>query len=193
MPGKVSLMNRALGVFAGGRIISPDDGTAEAAHCSQAWDGVRDAALAAFPWGFATKWARLARNADAPPFGFAHSYRLPDDFLYLIDIRGENDLEARPERHAIAGNAVYANAEQALTRYVYRHENCDLWPPHFCEVFSLRLAVAVAPYLCQEAGIGVRLRELYHHALALAATEDAQQDNDVPVREECDYIDDRQG
>jgi hypothetical protein len=192
-------MNRALCVFAGSRVISPDDGTAEAMHCGLAWDGVRDGVLAVYPWGFATKWARLARKADAPAFGFKHAYGLPDDFLYLIDIRAEDDLTARPVHHLIVAgaktdgkHAVCTDAEQAFARYVFRHENCELWPPHFCEAFCLRLAADVAPYLTQDAGSGVRLRELYNQALALAATADDKQDNAPPVRETCDYIDGRQ-
>ena len=186
-------MNSALRVFAGSRVISPNDDTMEAAHCSMAWDSVRDTVLAVYPWGFATKWARLARERDAPVFGFMHSYRLPDDCLYLIDLRATDDLEAHPDRHAVAGRSVYTDASQALARYVHRHENCELWPPHFCDVFSVRLAVEVAPYLAQEAGIGLQLRELYHQALALAATAEAQQDNLPPLRETCSYIDERQG
>jgi len=200
MPSKVSLMNRALCVFAGSRVISPDDDTAEARQCRLAWDGARDTALAVYPWGFATRWARLARNADAPAFGFKHSYGLPDDFLYLIDVREENDLTARPAHHLIAAGAkqdgkpvVCTDAEQAFARYVFRHENCELWPPHFCEVFSLRLAADVASYLTQDAGVGMKLRGLYNQALALAATADEKQDNAPPVRETCDYIDGRQG
>jgi len=186
-------MNRALAVFAGARVVSPDDDTREAMHCKLAWDGVRDAALAVYPWGFATKWARLARKLDAPAFGFRYSYALPPDCLYLIDIRAENDLTAQPEQHFLVGGNVYADADQTLARYVFRHENCALWPPHFCEVFALRLAVEVAPYLSQEAGLGIKLREAYYQALPLAATADARQDNAPPLRESCDYIDGRQG
>ena len=200
MPGRVSLMNRALRIFAGGRVISPDDSTREAAHCRAAWDEARDSALAAYPWGFAVKWARLARNADAPAFGFKHSYALPADFLYLLDIRAEDDLTAAPERHCIAAAvsgrrplAVYADADQAFARYVFRHELCALWPEHFCEVFAARLAAAVAPYLTEDAGMGVKLRELYRQELAFAATADAKQDFAPDVREPCDYIDSRQG
>ena len=198
MPSETSLMNRALRVFAGGRVISPDDSTVEASHCKAAWDEARDSTLAAYPWGFATKWARLARNADAPAFGFQHSYGLPDDFLYLLDIREEDDLTAEPKEHCIAAGpngktAVFTDAEQAFARYVFRHENCGLWPEHFCEAFALRLAAGVAPYLAQDAGIGVKLREMFRQALTLAGTADDQQDNAPPVRESCDYIDGRRG
>lgn len=193
MPSKVSLMNRALAVFAGARIVSPDDDTREAMHCNLAWDGVRDTVLAVYPWGFATRWARLARKLDAPAFGLRCAYALPPDFLYLIDIRAEGDLTAPEEQHFIVDGALYADADQTLARYVYRHENCELWPPHFCEAFALRLAVEVAPYLAQDVGIGLKLRDVYHQALALAATADAKQDFAPPVREPCDYIDNRQG
>jgi hypothetical protein len=221
MSGEVSLMNRALRVFAGSRVISPDDSTAEAAHCKAAWDEARDTVLAVYPWGFAVKWARLAKNADAgglgpartqgdtggtaphpqqgaPAFGFKNSYALPADFLYLLDIRAEDDLTAQPERHCIAAGpdgkaVVYADADQALARYVFRHEHCALWPEHFCEAFALRLAAAVAPYLVQDAGIGVKLREMYQQALAFAMTADAKQDFAPSVKEPCDYIDGRQG
>jgi hypothetical protein len=191
-------MNRALRIFAGGRVISPDDSTKEAAHCKAAWDEARDAALAAYPWGFAVKWARLAKNTDAPAFGFKHSYALPPDFLYLLDIRGKDDLTVEAERHCISAGphnkpAVFTDAEQAFARYVFRHEQCALWPEHFCEVFAARLAAAVAPYLAQDAGIGVRLRELYSQELAFAATADARQDNAPDVRMACDYIDSRTG
>ena len=193
MHGQVALMNRALGVFAGSRIVSPSDGTAEARHCFMSWDGARDAVLAVYPWGFATKWARLAKNLDAPPFGFVNSYALPPDFLYLIDVRATDELTAQPDHHAIVGGAIYTDADQALARYVFRHESCALWPPHFCEAFTVRLAVEVAPFLAQEAGIGIKLREIYHQALALAATADARQDNAPQLQEPCDYIDARMG
>ena len=193
MPSQVSLMNRALAVFAGARVIAPGDDTAEARHCKLAWDGVRDTVLAVYPWGFATKWGRLATKLDAPPFGFRRAYTVPVDCLYLIDIRAEDDLTALPVEHFVVGGAIYTDADQALARYVYRHENYALWPPHFCEVFALRLAMEVAPYLSQEAGLGLSIRPQYHQALALAATVDAKQDNAPPPRETCDYIDGRQG
>ena len=193
MPSKVSLMNSALRVFAGSRIVSPDDGTAESMHCSLAWDGARDTVLAVYPWGFATRWARLALHAGAPAFGFRRSYALPADCLYLVDVREEEDLTAPPAPYCLVGGAVYADAAPALARYVYRHENCELWPPHFCEVFSLRLALEVAPYLVQDAGIGIRLRDVYHQALRLAAATDAGQGKGPQVREVCEYIDGRWG
>lgn len=180
MPSRAELMNRALRVFSGNRVVDPQENTPEAVHLNGAWDGARDAVLADFPFSFAVKWATLA-EVQAPPFGFARAYRLPEDCLYVVDVRGQGDLRQDPPPHMIVGRDVYTDAAPCLTRYVHTHTDVAFWPPHFCAAFCMRLAAEVAPYLTQSASSGLELLQTYETLLSKAAAQDMRQENPPDV------------
>lgn len=190
MPSKVSLMNRALRIFAGQTIVAPDEGSASANACSQAFEDVLDIVLSDHPWSHAQRWARLALSADTPPFGFTHSYRLPADALRLVDIRICGDLTLPPARHVLSGQIVFTDASPAYARYVFRHADPTFWPQPFCEAFCMRLAAEVAPYLGQQASLGLSLRRAYYETLESARVSDALQSNMPEENSEygCDFL-----
>lgn len=190
MPGKVALMNRALRVFAGPIIVAPDDGTAAAAACSQAWDDALDAVLADYPWSHAQRWERLGMVEEKPPFGFSFAYRLPADALRLVDVRSSEDLTLPPVRHVISGQLIFSNAHPVFARYVFRNADCTFWPQHFCEAFCMRLAAEVAPHIASDSQIGLRLRSAYYEVLERSWQSDALQSNlpEENPEHECDFL-----
>ena len=188
MPSRVNLMNRALRIFAGARIIAATDGTKEAMHCEAAFDDVRDMVLAAYPFGFATKWTSLAKAEAAPAFGFAGAYALPADFLYLVDVRSSGQLASPSAQFAVVGNQVFTDASPALVRYVYKHNDTGLWPEHFCEAFCMRLAAEVSAYLTGNAGMGVQLRGYYDDLIGKCARKENLQENLPEQNMSCDFI-----
>ena len=191
MPSQVQLMNKALRIFAGRRIIEMSDGTAEATICTDAFDDVRDTVLGEFPFCFATRWQCFAREETAPPFGFTFAYALPADFLYLVTMRGEASLSAKAAEYKVAGQSIYTNVSTCYAQYVFTHNNPAYWPVHFCEVFCMRLAAEVAPYLAGDSSIGSRLLGKYYELLPLAMHKDQLQENPPEIETNTEFIDAR--
>ncbi|UQO04990.1 hypothetical protein L0Z13_11610 [Burkholderia multivorans] len=86
MASQVGICNRALTKLGDKRITALDEDSKAAAVLNSMYDDVLDACLREHVWSFAKTRAQLAALADAPLFGFGYQYRLPANFIRLIQI-----------------------------------------------------------------------------------------------------------
>lgn len=141
-------------------------------------------ALRSFPWSFATKFAVLTKNTNAPAHGFNFSYSLPTDCLRVVDVRQHNDLRAPKGRFVVSGKLLYANVDPCNIRYVMSELNPTNWPDDFCDAVSCKIAAEIANLSAQTATMTPGLLQMYQLSLAQAQSIDSTETNErVPLDE----------
>lgn len=174
MASQVQIWNQALTKLGAERVIGPDDDTRNARALAAIYEIKRDAELAAHPWTFAIKRARLPASSTAPVFGWARSFPMPSDFLRLVQVGRDwlfYDTDTGPlfqvEADPATGRmAILTDQGSPLEiRYVSRVENTGLFTPLFVEALACRLAAEA----CEEITGNQSKRELAmaEHAKAI--------------------------
>jgi len=94
MSSSVQICNRALQRLGVKRITALTDDSRNARACNVAYDSVRKALLRSHPWGFAVKRASIAADTVAPAFNKARYFTLPSDYLRLLPIDADQNLNS---------------------------------------------------------------------------------------------------
>lgn len=142
---ETDIANLALDILKEAPITSLNDRRPIAEWLKRNFKVTRDSTLSSADWKFAMKRAQLARDSDAPVFGWHSSYTLPSDCLRVIPITWDGAYEGVPFEHEIEGGKLLSNATEILRiRYVARTEDYDRYPAPFVEVLSARLAMKMA-------------------------------------------------
>ncbi len=125
---RIDLCSRALLKIGAQTITSFDDGTAEAEVAASLYSTVRDAALSAHPWNFATYQATLPKLASAPVADFANAFQLPVDCIRVLSAgtagRGQGI------RYKIKRRQLHTDADEVILTYISRPDELD-FPPFF--------------------------------------------------------------
>lgn len=154
MASQVGICNRALTKLGDKRITSLDEDSKPAATLNSMYDDVLDACLRAHVWSFAKTRAQLPALSDAPLFGFGYQYRLPTDFIRLIQI-GQFLVYPRTDTRSLFsienGNILTDIQAPLYIRYAKRITDPNAMDPLFREVFACRLAAEACESLTQSA------------------------------------------
>lgn len=151
MPTKIDVANRALLKIGASRITSFEDESKEAQALTICWDAVQDREIAAHPWAFALRRGSLPALAEAPAWGYAKQYQLPEGFLGLdwvdglnVSDTGMDYLDGTESAWRVEGGKILADSGSPL-RIIYHVRVTDpqQWGPHFCEVMALALAIEI--------------------------------------------------
>jgi hypothetical protein len=134
----VQIANLALNVIGEEPITSFSDNDKAARTVSLWYEPVRRAVLRSHPWNFAVARRTLAQLTEVPPFGYAHKYALPSDFLRLLSV---NDA-ARP--YEIEKREFLTDASEVQLRYVYDVTDPNQYDTLFLMTFAAALAVKIA-------------------------------------------------
>jgi hypothetical protein len=161
------LANIALGHLGESKIVDIDERTPQAERCRLQWPLVRDALLRMRDWSFARRQATLTALPDAPPFGFAVAYQLPQDYICLRKLNCR-EANAGGSRLDVIGQELHCNDSTAQILYTARIETVTLWDSSFCTAFSLLLAAAIAAGITNATSLAERLQKRGEEA-ALAA------------------------
>ncbi|AXK65951.1 hypothetical protein [Burkholderia sp. IDO3] len=152
MASQVGIANRALTKLGSARITSLDEDSKAAAALNSMYDDVLDACLREHVWSFAKTRAQLAALADAPLFGFGYQYRLPADFIRLIQI-GQFLIYPRTDTRGLFsienGNLLTDLQAPLAIRYAKRVTDPNAMDPLFREAFACRLAAEACETLTQ--------------------------------------------
>jgi hypothetical protein len=155
----LALCSRALLKIGAQPIASLEEGTAEAEVAANLYPSVRDAALSAHPWSFATGQASLPRLAAQPHADYAHAFQLPAGFLRALS----------------AGDIAYRIHEDKLHTYVFRPDEAD-FPPFFASALVARLAAEFCIPLTESGSRAELLFRLADREMREARLVDSQQD-----------------
>ncbi len=169
----VSLCNRALDMIGADPITSLADAIKPARLCERNYEAVRDAVLRAYPWNSAMRRAALPALSEAPAWGFARQFELPNDCLRLYHIDGEIDIGSR---YRIEGRRVLTDETAPLKiLYIARIEDPTIFDPLLGDAIAARLAADLAFALTGSAALGQSLIHAYRDKLSEARRTDAQE------------------
>lgn len=181
MASNVEIANRALTKLGARRVISLEDDTKEGREVKSMFNIVRDAELRKYNWRFSIKRAQLAAMAAPPAFGFDAQYRLPADYLKVIDVGDwypgadlTDYVGADTSEYAIENGVILTNYAAPLNlRYVARIEDPSLFDSLFVESFACKLAMELAEPLTQSGAKRDQARGEYKDAIADAVRNNA--------------------
>jgi len=112
---------------------------------------VRRATLRAHPWNFASRRAQLPSSTDVPEFGFSHAFDLPDGFVRLKGVYGDDGAFLfNPEGYDVEDGQILFNGEGTTAlniKYIYDHTQIAKWDPLAIRLFVVNLAIELAPKL----------------------------------------------
>lgn len=180
MQNKTSVINTALMRTGAKGVNAAFQDTPAAQTANAAYQRCLDLCLSLYPWPFAVRFVRLARNVEAPAFGYRFAYRLPADCIRVVDVHlldGKDTLFsscAGEPRFEIAGQDILTDAKSVGLRYVSGDVD-QSFPDAFADALAWRLAFEISAYLEQGGSANVWY-ELFEQALDRARVEaDAQQ------------------
>jgi hypothetical protein len=185
----ITLVNLALTVELGKEPLAsfdaPDDpeGPAIATVMRLAYPQARDALLVAIMPNFAVTRAALALLAEAPVYGFAKAYQLPQGgvdapalCLRVMDTNLDPSWAAWPPwtwtadlwpwpwtgvlgRWQVEGRTLVTDAADLMIRYVGRIEDTTVYSPLFAEALQKELAARAAFAITRDNNTALRLRK----------------------------------
>lgn len=139
----VNLANEALLKLGVNAISSPDEESERAETIRNIYNGCVDYLLSQYDFSFAQKQARLAEVDTDILFGYKHAYKLPNDFIRLVEM-DENT------QYKKMGNMILTNSETCTINYVYKDYDPKTYSPLFKELLAVRLAFKLSPYIKQD-------------------------------------------
>jgi|SRR5215471_4751042 len=141
--------------------------------CLNSFGRIRREVLEAAPWRFAMRQAQLPASVNQPPFGYNGAYDLPGDFLTIYTDDEDSDIAYKWE---IIGSQLLSNAGAPVNIY-YISDVSDpkSFPPLFCRVLGLEIAVQNALALTQDTKKREEAKQALSEAWAQARTRSAQQ------------------
>jgi hypothetical protein len=172
----LGIYNMALSLVGARRAESMDEQTKGLRLCGDFFDSVRDSALALYAWEFAVRQEQLEKGEDAPSFGHAFAYTLPDDCIKVLE------MSPSSWAYAVIGRTLQTSADSDVTpvaiSFVARVDDPALFSPAFYKALGLGLAEALCvPLLGAAKGAGLASLLARRFALALdeAMSADAAQ------------------
>lgn len=180
---KVDVCNVALSHLGEARIAAITDASKEARALRAQYDTTLDFELRSNVWGFATTRAALPALADAPTFGFARKFALPDDYVRLVSVGEDDALPSgaialgRPYSfYKIEGREILCDEAAPLPiRYVRLVTDVSMWDALFRGVMELALAYRCCNELTGDDGkrdrLGVDLARARSYAIQVGAIE----------------------
>lgn len=159
--------------------LSDDNDAARA--LSAAFNITRRAVLRAHYWGFAKKRVQIAKDSTAPDFDKSNRYRLPGDFITLVEMYPrENDWRRE-------GDYLLSDSGPPLQLiYIRDEDNLGVWDALALDTFAARLAADCAYAVTGDRNLRTELYQLYKDRLAdarhMAAMENMNtEDLDIDV------------
>jgi len=185
MASVVDICNIALSHVGGGRIVSLNDSTEEAAQCSLHYQFARDKVLGEREWTFAVTRRELAQVSRSPNFGYPAQFQVPSDAIRVLNCYDGPDYTALDinglDWHK-EGETIVADSEQLWCRYLARVEDPNKFTAGFIEAVATYLAHKICVPLTQNRGMSNDLLSLYEMELAKAATTDGMQGRSSTIR-----------
>jgi hypothetical protein len=176
---KVEICNLALSLCGTRRIMALDNPSREARACSDNYNLARRALLRKHRWNFATKRIILDTiSPNAPAFGYANAFPLPDDFIRVYAVI--DDVDYRIEQKLIL-----TDKDELWLKYVYDIEDTTQFDPLFDRYLAASLAEIISPQLnasdANLSQIQAQLKDARHAAKFVDGIEDPSEELDMDV------------
>lgn len=172
---QTEIVNLALTRLGQDRVISITDDVEAARVMRSLWEFTRDTVLAGYPWKFAIKRTSLPALADAPAYGWARQFTVPEECLRLVQVGDDYVFyTGMRETFQLEGGVIMTDEAAPLQlRYVQRVTNVGLWPVLFGRVVAMQLAIDACEKLTSSSAKQGVLNEAYALAVAQARKQSA--------------------
>ncbi len=174
MANLVEIDNMALGEVGedGSAITTIDDATKSARVCKRfIYQAIREA-LERGKWKCARHPAELSRLTDAPLFGWAYAFQLPNDYLRVVSFNEVDTDEQDQEMFERQGNTLLTDEDTASIIYIkdltYPGNDVNAMGPLLTKACYLNLAAKIAWPLQQSRTLKESLEQSYEAALRTA-------------------------
>lgn len=175
----IAICNRALDMIGADAILSFDDDNQVGRLCKRNYAPVRDAVLRAYPWNPAIRRAALPALAEAPAWGFAYQYALPegpDPLCCLRVLRVEGDIEGSASEYRIEGRRILSDDGAPLKiLYIGALTDPTQFGPLLANAIAARLAAELAYPLTASTSFSQAMGQFYRDKLSEARAIDAQE------------------
>lgn len=154
----IQICNLALQKIGHPSILALTENSKAARECAKAYAPMRDKLLRSYEWNFARARVALPSNGDVTvPFGFTLAYRLPADYLRVIDV-----VDADADDYAIEGKHILTDLAAPLKLiYVRRAAEGD-FDAQFVNCLAYEVAIAVCEAMTQSATKKQALQDEYY-------------------------------
>lgn len=132
----------------------------------------RDAVLRSHPWNCATKRVVLSPDTEAPAFGWAYQFQLPDDFLRILSVGIE---EESPDDYAIEGRKLLMNSTVCRLRYIFRNDVEATWDALLVEAMTEVMKSACAYAITKSTSKEQLVEQIVRDVLKRARAVDGQE------------------
>jgi len=182
MPSVVDICNEAMDLLGAATITALTENSKEARLCNRRFETVRDAVLRAHPWNAALTRASLAKDADAPAFGFSSQFTLPTDpyCLRVLSFWNKNvdsDVAAYDSQvmFKIEGRKVLSNESTCKITYIARVTDTETYDPLLSSTIAHKLAAETAYAITGSTSVSQSINQLYELRLREARSIDAME------------------
>lgn len=163
--------------------IDPPEGSSQAGQCARFYPLALQAVMAAYPWNFALKRARLAQLVDAPEFGWQFAYAVPSDADSIVSVHwdGATDEQIVPFLREINQNnddVILTDQDVAFVRYTVKVTDAGKLPPLVVACVAYLLASYLAgPIIKGDSGhkAALNMQKEFSKWFSAAKVADAQQ------------------
>lgn len=182
MPSVVDICNEAMDLLGAATIASLTENSKEARLCNRRFDTVRDAVLRSHPWNVAVTRASLAKDSDAPAFGFASQFTLPTSpyclrVLSFWNTSVDNNVAAYDSNvmYKIEGRKVLSNEGSCKITYISRVTDTEQFDSLLSSAIAHRLASETAYAITGSNSVSQAMQAMYEARLREAKSVDAME------------------
>jgi hypothetical protein len=158
-------------------ITSPN--TDREATCKRWYDPTRQQLLRSYPWNFAIKRAILAADVETPISGYDQQFSIPNDFLKLLTISDENNINLIKEDYQFEDGKILVSNNgsggQLKIRYVKDFVDVPSMDASFKILLAAKTAFNMAYKFTESNTVVQRLQAQVDLALKEARNADSQE------------------
>ena len=183
MASVVDICNGALNQLGASTILTLTEDSKNARLCNARYTQVRDSLFRSHPWNCLIKRVELARDTEAPSWGFSYQFTLPADCLRVLKILNY-DYDYKVE-----GRKILANHGTVKIQYVARIDDPNQYDELLRETISAALAADIAYAVTSSNPVTKNMYQLFQEKLKEARFVDATEGyNTNPENGQSDVI-----
>jgi hypothetical protein len=182
MPSVVDICNEAMDLLGAATITALTENSKEARLCNRRFETVRDTVLRAHPWNTAITRATLAKDSDAPAFGFANQFTLPTDpfclrVLSFWNSNVDSEIAAYDSQvmFKIEGRKVLSDEGTCRITYLARITDTETYDSLLSSTIAHKLAAETAYAITGSTTVSQSMQQLYEIRLREARSIDAME------------------
>jgi len=182
MPSVVDICNEAMDLLGAATITALTENSKEARLCNRRFETVRDTVLRSHPWNTAITRATLAKDSDAPAFGFANQFTLPTDpyclrVLSFWNSNVDSEIAAYDSQvmFKIEGRKVLSDEGTCKITYLARITDTETYDSLLSSTIAHKLAAETAYAITGSTTVSQAMQQLYEIRLRKARSIDAME------------------